>query len=254
MELSLALCDDVRSISRDRPGKADIVVFPELVDGGYAALAAGKGTHTANDDFFQAFGEFSRRLRALVVAGTARVAGAAGGATNTAMVFHRGKRVCRYDKIHLFHPAGDHRYFRRGESLCVSRVSMRGRRIRFGVIICFDLRFPELARTMAMRGTEILFVPARWPATRRRAWHTLLQARAIENQMFVVGCTARGREGGPSFVFDPTGSEVVYEKKKAKDGWKKYILDLGMIQESRRGFDTRRESVLLNVSRPGIRG
>jgi len=84
-------------------------------------------------------------------------------------------------------------------------VHAGGSNIRAGVIICYDLRFPELTRMLALGGIQVLFIPARWPAIRNDAWQTLLKARAIENQIFVVGCNAPGKEGGLSYVFDPLG-------------------------------------------------
>ncbi len=84
---------------------------------------------------------------------------------------------------------------------------------RVGVIICFDLRFPELVRYQAARGAEIICVIAAWPRERLSHFHALLKARAIENQVFVVGVNAWGRVGefdlgGESIVFDPWGQEL----------------------------------------------
>jgi predicted amidohydrolase len=84
-----------------------------------------------------------------------------------------------------------------------------------GVMICYDIRFPELARTLALAGAQILFVPAEWPHPRLHHWRTLLMARAIENQMFVVACNRVGISGkteffGHSMIIDPWG-EIIAE-------------------------------------------
>jgi omega-amidase len=83
------------------------------------------------------------------------------------------------------------------------------------VMICYDIRFPELARTLALDGAKILFVPAEWPHPRLHHWRTLLMARAIENQMFVVSCNRVGTSGsthffGHSLIIDPWG-EIIAE-------------------------------------------
>jgi hypothetical protein len=84
-------------------------------------------------------------------------------------------------------------------------------------MICYDIRFPELARYYFHKGVEMLLVPAQWPEVRSQHWRSLLRARAIENQMFVLGCNRTGHEaslkrGGDMLTFtgdgrivDPTG-------------------------------------------------
>jgi rfaE bifunctional protein nucleotidyltransferase chain/domain len=77
--------------------------------------------------------------------------------------------------------------------------------------VCFDLRFPDLARSQAARGAQLLVVSGQWPATRREHWRVLLQARAIENQLFVIGCNRCGTTedtefGGHSLIVGPDGT------------------------------------------------
>jgi len=194
----------------------DLLVFPELVDGGYAALARGEGLHTPNDRFVGRFRALTAELNLSCVAGSVRLRSERGGATNTSLVFQKGRLIHRYDKIHLFRGCHDHRYFRPGETIRTCVLHCAGGRVRTGIIICYDLRFPELVRAMALRGLHLLVVPARWPAVRDMAWQTLLRARALENQMFVVGHNARGEEGGHSYVFDPFG-EMLYTSLQDPD-------------------------------------
>jgi predicted amidohydrolase len=83
----------------------------------------------------------------------------------------------------------------------------------FGIMICFDVRFPELARSLALAGAQVLFCPAEFPAERTAIWATLLRARAIENQVFVVGCNRVGSDGkhtyaGRSAIIDPEGNTL----------------------------------------------
>jgi predicted amidohydrolase len=83
---------------------------------------------------------------------------------------------------------------------------------KLGVMICYDIRFPELVRYYFQMGVEVLVVPAQWPEARSTHWRTLLKARAIENQMFVLGCNRTGTEesfkNGEHLIF-PGDSRIV---------------------------------------------
>jgi predicted amidohydrolase len=82
----------------------------------------------------------------------------------------------------------------------------------FGILTCYDLRFPELARRLVDDGTEVILVPAAWVAGPRKVYHwtTLLRARAIENTVFVVGVGQPApRSSGHSMVIDPLGDVLV---------------------------------------------
>ena len=97
---------------------------------------------------------------------------------NTAMVFDRsGACIASYDKTHLFTPMGEDQVFTPGDSLC--RFTLDG--ISCAILICYDIRFPELTRTMCLDGMDVLFVVCQWPRARIGLLQTLCAARAIEN-------------------------------------------------------------------------
>lgn len=127
---------------------------------------------------------------------------------NTSMVVDASGDVAGvYRKVHLFSLLGEHLHFGRGGSLLVCDTAAG----RIGVMICYDLRFPELARRLALNGAEILCVSAQWPSPRIGHWSLLLRARAVENQLFVVGCNGSGVEGelqygGASAIVSPLGT------------------------------------------------
>lgn len=130
---------------------------------------------------------------------------------NTAYVMDRGRLVGKYRKIHLFSLMGEDRSLVGGESWLVADTHIG----RIGVFICYDLRFPELARRLAVEGAEILVVPGEWPKPREDHWRTLLRARAIENQLFVVAANCCGITGkldffGSSLIVGPKG-EILAE-------------------------------------------
>ena len=128
-----------------------------------------------------------------------------------------GEIAGSYRKVHLFSLLGEHLHFGRGGSLLVCDTAVG----RIGVMICYDLRFPELARRLALDGAEILCVSAQWPRARIEHWSILLRSRAIENQLFVVGCNGSGvegdlRYGGASAVVSPLGT--ILAEAGARDG------------------------------------
>ncbi len=113
---------------------------------------------------------------------------------------------------------------------------------RIGVVICFDLRFPEITRRLAARGTEIILVLAAWPKERIKHFHTLLAARAIENQVFVCGVNAWGQVAGfdlagESLLLDPWGREI---GKLSGPTAQVFELDCQRLEEARKLFVTSR--------------
>jgi predicted amidohydrolase len=112
----------------------------------------------------------------------------------------------RYRKLHPFTHAGEHERFRAGERPVTVEVAG----LRITPFVCYDLRFADVFWSAAA-GTDVYLVPANWPSPRRQHWQTLLQARAIENQAYVVGCNRVGTAGdgtehvGDSRIVGPTG-------------------------------------------------
>jgi predicted amidohydrolase len=137
---------------------------------------------------------------------------------NTAYVFNRqGELTAQYSKIHLFRLMEEEKFLTSGDH--IGKIAFDD--ISAGVMICYDIRFPELARTLALDGAKILFIPAEWPHPRLHHWRTLLMARAIENQMFVIACNRVGISGkahffGHSMIIDPWG-EIIAEGGEQKE-------------------------------------
>lgn len=126
-----------------------------------------------------------------------------------------------YDKRHLFAFAGEDEHYAAGSKRLIA--SVKGWKINLQV--CYDLRFPVWARQQAANGGpeyDMLIYVANWPERRSLAWKTLLQARAIENQCYVIGVNRVGNDGndiyhsGDSMVVDPMG-EILYHKKDDED-------------------------------------
>ena len=104
---------------------------------------------------------------------------------------------------------GEQDYFTPGERLC--RFELDG--VPCALIICYDIRFPELIRSLTVKGVDALFVVSQWPDVRTAHLRALTTARAIENQMFVACCNSCGsagstRYGGNSAIINPWGETL----------------------------------------------
>ena len=199
--------DLIKNEAKDKP---DVIVLPELWNTGFfpkenlAELSDENGERTKWE-----LSALAKELSVNIVAGS--VATRRGGRLyNTAYVFARnGEVVCEYDKTHLFSPMGEDAYFEKGEAAKVFELDG----IKCGIIICYDLRFPELSRKLALLGAEVIFMPAEWPDVRINHLMALARARAIENQLFFAvcnSCSAAGetKYGGSSVIFDPWGEAI----------------------------------------------
>ena len=193
-----------RAVEENGP---DVVVLPETWNTGF--FPKERLSELAEQDCARVkreLGGLAAELGVNLVAGS--VANVRGGKVyNTACVFDRaGNCVAEYDKTHLFTPMGEHAYFTPGDHLCRFRLDGHD----CGLVICYDIRFPELTRTLAVQGMDMLFVVSQWPAARIGHLRALTVARAIENQAFVICCNSCGdagetHYGGASAIIDPWG-------------------------------------------------
>ena len=141
-------------------------------------------------------------------------------------------RILTYDKKHLFRMSGEEKVYSPGTRRLT--VELKGWRIR--PFICYDLRFPELFRLVAEQ-VDVSILIASWPNPRQSHFNTLLEARAIENQQFVVGVNRVGTGGGLEFsggstILDPLGNRLAVGEDKER--LIAAELDLGKIEETRK--------------------
>lgn len=127
---------------------------------------------------------------------------------NTFVVIAPDGREFRYEKIHPFTFGGEDRHVRAGDDIVT--IDVEG--LRVTLFVCYDLRFADEFWKVAT-DTDVYLVPANWPQVRSMHWLSLLQARAIENQAYVVGCNRVGQGGsliysGDSRIFDPYGETL----------------------------------------------
>lgn len=183
-----------------------LAVLPEMWDTGYAYKELNELAQRTPGVVAE-LGRLSRELGMVIVGSMPEPHGEK--VCNTAYVLDRGELIGTYRKIHLFSLMGEDRSLDGGDQWLVVDTSAG----RIGVFICYDLRFPELARRLALEGAEIIVVPAEWPKPRDEHWKALLKARAIENQLFVVAANCCGIQGkldffGSSLIIGPKGEHL----------------------------------------------
>ncbi|MBE7512196.1 MAG: carbon-nitrogen family hydrolase [Anaerolineales bacterium] len=187
---------------------AELVVFPELWDNGYMLDKAKEFASPMAGGLFAQVGALAKQLNIFILGSMLEKRGV--GVYNTCAVFSpRTGTMGAYRKIHLFEPLQEPLYLSPGEAPLSVDLPWG----TTGIAICYDLRFPELLRRYAVEGAKVLVLPAEWPQARINHWRTLLQARAIENQYFVIGCNRVGEYngtvfGGHSMIVDPWGNLV----------------------------------------------
>ena len=145
---------------------------------------------------------------------------------------HDGKIKVKYRKIHLFRLTDEHLYYTAGNEINVFDSSFG----RIGFMTCYDLRFPELARKLSLRGVQMIIVSAQWPEARKEHWETLIKARAIENQLFMVCSNRTGMENdlqfpGMSMVVNPIGNILIQAKNKEACVYAD--IDLSLLKDTR---------------------
>jgi predicted amidohydrolase len=169
--------------------------------------------------------------------GVAIVAGHVGeGPRNMAVaVGADGSVLARYAKLHPFSPAGEDRHYRRGDDLPV--FDLLG--MRAAMFVCYDLRFPEAFREAALRGAELFLVPANWPSRRVEHWRTLLRARAIENQAYVIGVNRVGKD--PNEAYESSSMAVAPTGEVLLEGAGVVTIDPKLVRRARADFPVLRD-------------
>ena len=213
---------------------ADLVVLPELwPQGGFAYDTWEEQAEPADGPSRQAIAAAARDLGATVHMGSFVERDGTGRLFNTSVLLGpSGEVLTSYRKIHLFG-------FGEGEPKLMTPGSEVVVHDGLGLATCYDLRFPELFRALVDGGATALVMASAWPAKRVAHWRLLAQARAVENQMYVVACNTAGTHagvpmGGHSIVVDPWG-EVLAE---AGDGEEVLTveLDLPSVATTRSSF------------------
>jgi len=221
-----------RMVEEAKRCSSDLVLFPELWSTGYDLSNASRYASDLDSGVFAEISSLARRVGIHILGSTLSLCGTKH--RNTLTVFApNGSLLADYSKIHLFRLMDEHKYLCAGDKIRTVDLPFG----RAGLAICYDLRFPEMFRVQALAGAVMCFLPAEWPIPRLSHWQTLVQARAIENQMFVLACNRVGSDAdnvfpGHSMAVDPWG-EILAE---GSDGEELITLsvDLSKVLETRK--------------------
>jgi predicted amidohydrolase len=193
----------------------DLLIFPEMTLTGYT-MKSKAFSEELDEETHLFFSTIARKNKCAVMYGV--IEKGKRKIFNTLVhLNNQGKIISTYRKVHPFSYSKEDIYFGKGKEAVVTKV----KGIKIGLSICYDLRFPELYRLYAKDNVDMIIDIANWPDTRIEHWRTLLKARAIENQCYVVGVNRVGDDpklhyNGFSSVFDPMGIEVVAVENEEK--------------------------------------
>ncbi len=184
---------------------AEFAVLPELFNVGYQLDILNSLDYDFCDTA-QELSNISQELNIYIAAGVFEKY--EGKYYNSTVVYNnKGELIEKYRKINLFCLSNEKEVFEAGNEIKVFNIGS----FKFGILICYDIRFPELSRRYLNEGCSALIVSSAFPFPRLEHWNTLLKARAIENQSYVIASNRSGRDGdmrflGNSYIIDPWGS------------------------------------------------
>ena len=199
----------VRDFScRAKDAGAELIIFPEMTDTGYSMHVIQKHASHWKTGFVPSLQEIARQLSIAIVSGVSERDGSS-IYNSQVLVDAKGDIVAKYRKTHLYavEPVEEQTCFSPGDA-CAS-FALGG--LRFGFSICYDLRFPEMFRNLVSdQKVGAFIISSAWPFPRVEHFRVLTQARAIENQSYVIASNRVGGDGdlwfcGSSAIIDPRG-------------------------------------------------
>ncbi len=196
-------------IKRASKEACNIIVFPEMFNTGFS-MSISSIAEDMNGETASLLSELAKKYAINLIAGFSVKSPDKGKGRNLAVAYDRkGSLIMTFTKLHSFTFAREDKYYVSGEETVVFNIEG----MSSSLFICYDLRFPEIFRSIAKR-VQVVFIIANWPSSRKEHWETLLKARAIENQCFVIGVNRAGTDGkglhysGASHIFDPSGDDI----------------------------------------------
>lgn len=238
-----------------RPTPAELVVLPELWPvGAFAFTEFAAEAEPLEGPTHEVMARAAAEAGVWLHAGSFVERAEDGTLYNTSLVFDpRGERAATYRKIHRFgFDKGEATLMGAGEDL----VTVALPDTTLGLATCYDLRFPELFRGLVDAGAQTLVIPAGWPERRRSHWTLLAQARAVENQAYVLAVGTAGThadvpQAGHSIAVDPWG-EVLAEAGAGEEILR-VEFDPARVEKTRERFPALKDR-RLGVDRPGAVG
>lgn len=215
----------------------ELLVFPEMTLTGFTMNTEYAGEEMLFSPTIRFFKEQSARNHMAIAFGFVENFG--GEFYNKFMIVSRGRVVYDYDKIHPFNYGEEGEHYIGGhelKSVALNSMQVAG-------FVCYDLRFPEIFQLVSDQ-TDLIIVIANWPKDRILHWETLLRARAIENQCYVVGVNRIGKGNGLEYIessmaFDPMGERLT--KAHSKSGLMLVDIDVNQVEKCRAQYPFRQD-------------
>lgn len=226
-------------LAANPPAPGSLIVLPEMFSTGFSMDLEKTRQRQREDEEFLL--DLAEDYACTVAGGVVSPVNGERGKNEQVVFSPQGELLARYAKIHPFTLGGEGEKHVAGTEIVI--FSWGG--FVAAPFICYDLRFPELFRAAARRGADLFVVTALWPARRQQHWLTLLQARAIENQAYVIGVNRVGTEpelqyAGRSVVIDPHG--VIIADAGEQERVLAALIEPAVVQAWRREFPALRDA------------
>ena len=225
--------------------KSDVVCFPEMWTTGFDWVSNERAARE-HEGVIERVGGLAKRYN-IWINGSMLALDENGKVSNTSILFDsNGRKAGIYRKSHLFTMLHEDQHMAAGKYLCVVDTPWG----LAGLSVCYDIRFPELFRTYALRGVKMIFSPMAFPYPRLEHWKVLVRARAIENQLFMIGTNQVGSEDfgkdgvvtyfGDSVIIGPWG-ETVAEANEKDETLVTATIDVDKVDEVRNNMKVLRD-------------
>ncbi|MFH6994882.1 nitrilase-related carbon-nitrogen hydrolase [Flavobacterium sp. FlaQc-48] len=230
--------EEVKRIVQSLRQKAEYVIFPEMTLTGFSMSNLSLAEDFKNSNSIRAIQKLAKEHQINIVFGL-MISKDDNKYNSCVAIDNKGEIAGHYEKIHLFSYSGEDKLISSGDQ--VKSLSWKG---GWGLSICFDLRFPELYQELSKENLILINI-ANWPKTRVTHWRTLLNARAIENQSFMIGVNRTGVDQNgleyeeSSCVFSPIGEKL--EPSEILDKVKIFDLNLDEAIQYRRSFPIKKD-------------
>lgn len=223
---------------------ADIIILPEVFSTGFCYEDIEKASESSPYPTIEELAAFSKKNKCIMIGSIIEKHSSENRDryTNLGFCLEDGELVGTYTKTHPF--GKEKGYFTSGDT--IEPIHLKKHELTIGLQICYEIRFPEIARKLCLSGADILMTIAEFPNPREHQWRTLATARAIENQIFHIACNRSGSDPSSTFfggtmIIDPLGTVLA----DAKEGECVIIeeIDTSIMRKTRRAipvFDDRR--------------
>ncbi len=213
----------------------DLIIFPEMTLSGFSSNTELLAENELSSETINSFSSLAKEFSIAIVFGLIIQAGDK-CFNKSCFIDDTGKVLGNYAKIHPFTFSGEDKYFKSGCNLTVVKY----KQVNIGLTICYDLRFPELYSALS-KSSDIIINIANWPEKRIDHWNTLLKARAIENQIYIIGVNRIGTDANQlkyvdsSNIINANGDYLDFQKI---EDMKIYSIDTLFTQKYRANFNT----------------